>query len=149
MFEEPQAQKLGKAVDDLVTAKTWLLVAHIVLAIVSTFAMWKVTDSPVSLPAIFSRGALWAMTISSAPAWAPYLISWGWCRYILNDNPRAVLPFIVGATICACVAVPLMRNSWGFHIAPAPSIVGAFLTILLVTLAGVCEVIFPESKRDP
>jgi hypothetical protein len=145
MSEDPQSQKLGKAVDALETARIRLLLAHIVLAIASSFAMWKVTDSPVPLRALTVRGGSLGMIIFSAWAWSPYLVSWISSRHILDDNPRAVLPFIASATICACIAVSLMRNAWGFRQAPAPVIVAVGLTMVLVPLAGICSVISPES----
>ncbi len=114
MSEENKFKKMGESIDAVVTARNRLLLAHVVLAVVSSFAMWKGTESPLLLRAAVTRGGALGMIILSIWAWAPYLVSWVWSRYILADNPRAVLPFIASATIGGCIAVFLMRNTWGF-----------------------------------
>jgi hypothetical protein len=121
---------------------------HIILGVVSAFAIWRGTESPVPLGALVVPGGSWGMIIFSIWAWAPYIVSYVWARHILRDSRRAVLAFIAGAPVFAFSAVTLMRNTWEFRHPPAPIFVSAGLTIVLVALAGICVVIFPDSATN-
>jgi hypothetical protein len=78
------------------------------------------------------------LAVSTIVAWSPYLVSWLVARGILPGNPRAVITFIVLASITTIVAAPFYLNMYGLGQVMTPIMVAASVTMLLVATAYVC-----------
>ena len=132
-------QTPGRAYESVIVARRRIRAVHWILGIVASFSVWT-----QSLPHFnaFSRGSGWIMIVFSAFGWAPYVISWIYSRPLLDDNPKGVVGFGVGASTVTAVAAGLYQNIFAFQQKPPAIVVSIGVTLCLIGLAKLCSTIW-------
>ena len=135
-----KSRDLGKAVDALLRDERRLVIAHVLLASISTVAYWLRPSTPHPAPA-GARGYAVMVALLTWRGWAPYCVSWVWARQLLVGTGRGTLAFIAMATVICAASAALYLGLFGALGALPPTTIALGVTLLLLGGAFVCAIV--------
>jgi hypothetical protein len=126
-----------------------LLILHFALGIVSIVAYFMRPGSHAPHDARSGRTFALTVLLKVFLAWTPYIIS---CFYACNVLPprdaKATTLFIFVAVAVGIVAACLNMGLFGMNASPAPPLVFAGVTIVLIATARLCATIWRDDVAD-
>jgi hypothetical protein len=134
----------GEVIDELLANPRRLILAHVCLALISTFILWirPGTFTPIIRPA-FAYGFIVRIPLFTASAWVPYVISAKFARWVLSSrDPHATFLFIGCAILITAVGCCLFLDLFSPRVILRPVVTAAGVTLALVFAAGLSALIW-------
>src|SRR5258708_6333524 len=138
----------GEVFDELIQNPRRLGIAHACLGLAAAFVYWARpgTFTPHLARLSFRDVSPIYMT---ATAWIPYVIAFVVSKAILaNRNPKAVLAYILLASVVTVGASGLYLNLFGMHATLSPALLAGGVTITLLAAVGLCAAIWRSDTSD-
>jgi hypothetical protein len=126
-----------------------LLIAHFALGLASVLIVWARPAGFAPLGHGLGRGYALIVIIKVFLAWLPFLISGAYSSDLLPPrSPKATFAFIALAVGVAIVAACLNLNLFGMQRPPAPWVIAAGITVVLIAAARLCAAIWRSVEPE-
>jgi hypothetical protein len=138
----------GDVLDELIQNPRRLGIAHACLGLAAAFVYWMRpgTFTPHLLKYSFRDVSPIYMTFV---AWIPYVIAFLVSKAMLSGrNPRAVLAYIILASVVTAGASGLYLNLFGLNATLSPALVAGGVTIALLAAAGLSAAIWRSDTSE-
>jgi hypothetical protein len=138
----------GDVLDELIENPRRLAIAHTCLALAAALVYWvrPGTFTPHLVKYSFRDVSPIYMTFA---AWIPYLIAFLVSKATLVDrNPKAVLAYILLASVVTAGAGGLYLNLFGMNATLSPVLLAGGVTIILLAAIGLCAAIWRSDTSD-
>jgi hypothetical protein len=138
----------GDILNELIQNPRRLGVAHACLGLIAAFIYWirPGTFIPV-LPKYNFRDI--SPIVDTFTAWVPYLIAFFVSKSLLaNRNPKAVIAYIVLATVVTAVAGGLYLNLLTKDSMYSPRLIDCGVVVALLAAVGLCATIWRSDTDD-
>ena len=138
----------GGVLDELIQNPRRLGIAHACLGLAAAFVYWirPGTFTPHLVKLGFRDASPIYLTLV---AWIPYVIAfWVSNALLAGRNPKAVLAYILLASVVTVGASGLYLNLFGMHATLSPVLLAGGVTITLLAAVGLCATIWRSDTRD-
>ena len=138
----------GDVLDELIQNPRRLGIAHACLGLAAAFVYWvrPGTFTPHLVRFGFRDASPIYMTVV---AWIPYVIAFLVSNATLaGRNPKAVLAYIIFASVVTVVASGLYLNMFGMNATLSPVLLAGGVTIILLAAVGLCAAIWRSDTND-
>ncbi len=132
----------GEVLDELIQNPRRLAIAHTCLGLAAAFVYWA---RPGTFTPHLNRFNLRDLRpiFNTAIAWSPYVVAFVVSKARLtNRNPKAVLAYILIASVITVGASGLYVNLFGMHVALPTVLLAGGVTIALLVAIGLCATIW-------
>jgi hypothetical protein len=139
---------LGEVVDELLQTSRWLGIAHACLGVAAAFVYWVRPGTFTPHLAIYQSQDPSPIFVTFI-AWIPYVVAFTISKAMLaGRNPKAVLVYILFASMVTIGAAGLYLDLFGMHAALTPIEVAGCVTITLLVGVGICAAIWRRDTSD-